>query len=423
MPLPVRHLPVLQNWDCHVCGTCCQEYVVTITDEERKRLEAQGWDRDKDLGGFAPFVRHGPFWGRTWRLNHRPDGSCVFLSDKGRCRVHERFGYETKPLPCRLFPFILIPTGDHWSVGMRYACPSAAANKGRPMPEHDQELVEFAARLAEREKLTPRPDGSLTPPPPLQPGQNVSWPDVHRCVQALLTLLRNRKEPLERRLRKCLALGDQMRKAKLEHVRDARLGDLLTVLLRSADTATPDNLMKVPPPGWIGRILFRQAAALFTRKDYGPKRGAARHGVAARLKAAWRFARGTGPVPRLHEWLPEITFEEVEKPRGPMPLEMEHFLERYYLVKVGSLQFCGAALFGMTFWDGFELLALTYPILMWASRMFRDVPREQAVQTALTVVDDHFGFNRILATSRQRASFRILARQGELAKLIAWYSR
>ena len=197
MPLPVRHLPLLQNWDCHVCGSCCQEYVVAITDEERKRLEAQGWDRDKDLGGFAPFVRHGPPWARTWRLNHRPDGSCVFHSDQGRCRVHERFGYETKPLPCRLFPFILIPTGDHWSVGMRYACPSAAANKGRPLPEHDQELVEFAARLAEREKLTPRPDGSLTPPPQLRPGQHVSWPDVHRCVQALLTLLRNRKEPLE----------------------------------------------------------------------------------------------------------------------------------------------------------------------------------------------------------------------------------
>ena len=42
---------------------------------------------------------------------------------------------------------------------------------------------------------------------------------------------------------------------------------------------------------------------------------------------------------------------------------------------------------------------------------------------ALTVVDDHFGFNKILATYRQRTGFRILARQGELARLIAWYSR
>ena len=62
MPLPIRHLPVLQNWDCHVCGTCCQEYLVTVTDEEKKRIDAQGWDRAKDLGGFVPFVRHGPPW-------------------------------------------------------------------------------------------------------------------------------------------------------------------------------------------------------------------------------------------------------------------------------------------------------------------------------------------------------------------------
>ncbi len=244
MPLPIRHLPVLQNWDCHVCGTCCQEYLVTVTDEEKKRIDAQGWDRDKDLGGFAPFVRHGPPWARKWRLNHRPDGSCVFLSDKGRCRVHERHGYETKPLPCRLFPFVLIPTGDHWSVGLRYACPSAAANKGRPLPEHDPALKEFAARLAEREKLAPRPDGSLTPPPSLQPGLKVSWPDVHRVVEALLALLRNRKEPLERRLRKCLALGEQMRKANLKHLTAARLGDLLTVLQRlgrHAGAGQPDE--------------------------------------------------------------------------------------------------------------------------------------------------------------------------------------
>jgi hypothetical protein len=55
--------------------------------------------------------------------------------------------------------------------------------------------------------------------------------------------------------------------------------------------------------------------------------------------------------------------------------------------------------------------------------MYRDIPREEAIVRALSVVDDHFGFNRILATTRQRIGFRILARQGELAKLIAWYSR
>ena len=130
MGFPLRHLPVLQNWDCHVCGTCCQEYEVTLSDEERQRIEAQGWDRERDLGGLPPFKKFGKPWARKYQLNHRPDGSCVFLSDKGRCRIHERFGYETKPLACRLFPFVLVPVADHWRVGLRFACPSAAAGGG-----------------------------------------------------------------------------------------------------------------------------------------------------------------------------------------------------------------------------------------------------------------------------------------------------
>jgi len=40
MPWPVRHLPVVQNWDCHGCGECCREYEVHVTDAERQRLAA-----------------------------------------------------------------------------------------------------------------------------------------------------------------------------------------------------------------------------------------------------------------------------------------------------------------------------------------------------------------------------------------------
>src|SRR5208282_2149874 len=101
MSLPIRHLPVIQNWDCHVCGNCCKEYVVTITDEERQRIEAQGWDGDPELGGMPPVIKSGPWWSRQYRLNHREDGSCVFLTEDGRCRIHAKYGFETKPLACR----------------------------------------------------------------------------------------------------------------------------------------------------------------------------------------------------------------------------------------------------------------------------------------------------------------------------------
>jgi lysine-N-methylase len=424
MALPIRHLPVVQNWDCHATGACCKQgYIVTLTEEERKRIEAQAWDRQRDLDGSPPFTRFGPPWRRRWQLAQRPDGSCAFLGDNGRCRIHERFGYDAKPLPCRLFPFVLIPAGSEWRVGVRYACPSAAANLGRSLPEHDAALAAFADELVRQVGLTPRPDGALTRPPLVEGAPRIEWPDVLRIVQTLLDMLRFRSDPLERRLRKCLALSAEMRKADLRHVSGDQLGEMLGVLRQTVDAATPLNLMTLPRPGWVGRVLFRQSVALFTRKDSGPNRGPDGRGGTSRLAAALRFALATGRVPRMHAAIPETSFEDAERPRGPLPLEAEAVLERYYQMKVGSLQFCGPASFGVPFWEGFEALVVTYPILLWVARTMKDLERQEAVTRALTVLDDHFGFNRLLGTARQRLSFGILARTGELAKLVGWYSR
>ena len=66
---------------------------------------------------------------------------------------------------------------------------------------------------------------------------------------------------------------------------------------------------------------------------------------------------------------------------------------------------------------------LTFPVILWVARAYADRPRVEAVVQALSIVDDHVGFNPLLASTRQRLSFRILARSGELSRLIAWYSR
>jgi len=72
------NLPVLQNWDCHVCGTCCKEYLVRLSDDEVEKIKSQNWDVTKDLGGYQPFRKTGLFKNKI-NLNHRPDGSCVFF--------------------------------------------------------------------------------------------------------------------------------------------------------------------------------------------------------------------------------------------------------------------------------------------------------------------------------------------------------
>jgi lysine-N-methylase len=239
----------------------------------------------------------------------------------------------------------------------------------------------------------------------------------------LLRILGNRRDRFERRMRKCLALANLCRRARFGELTGGRLVEFLNLLAAGLDAEVPADPSALPPPGWIGRVLFRQAAALYLRKDHGRDRGLAQRGRGALLRAAWRFIRGKGPVPQLHGRLPPTTFGRGEEPAGTLPEAAELVLERYFAVKVESLQFCGPTNFGLSFWEGLESLALGLAVILWLVRIMGDLPREEAATLAVSIVDNNFGFNRSLGSLRQRLGLNILARRGELEKLIAWYSR
>jgi len=415
MSLPIRHLPVLQSWDCHGCTSCCREFWVYLTDAERERIAKQDWP---ELAGLPRVVREG-WLSPRYRLHHRPDHRCVFLSDQNRCRIHEKYGADAKPLACRLYPFVLVPAGDHWRVSLRYACPSAAKNQGKPLPEHLGDLQRYGRELFDQERLG---DRTLVPPP-LQGRQRVEWIDLFRFADVLVGLMRNRQEPVERRLRKCLALAGLCRQAQFDEVKGGRLVEFLQLAAAGLEAEVPANPAALPPPGWVGRVLFRQVAAAYLRKDTGPDQGLASRGRLALLRAAWRFARGKGAVPRLHGSFPETTFEQLEECAGDWNDSAEQVLERYYLVKLGALQFCGPTNFGLAFWDGLESLALTYPIVRWLARAFAGQSPEAVAIRAVGIVDNNFGFSPLLSARRQRWWLRLLGRRRETERLIGWYGR
>jgi lysine-N-methylase len=426
MPFPIRNLPVIQNWDCHACGSCCTDYWVPVSDEERRRIEQQGWDQDAALAGKQLFVKYGPWWRRKYRLAQGPGDRCVFLDDKGLCRIHSKFGIEAKPFACRLYPYILVPAGDHWRVSLRFACPSAAGNKGRPLTAQVAELKDLSREM---ERWDRRPGyekqlgEGLGDPAPLQGRQRVGWEDVQQFVAALTDLLRDRRDPVARRMLKCLALARMCRQARFEKVTGQRLREFLGMLKTAVDAEVPRNLSRLPPPGWIGRILFRTSLAVFIRKDQGVRKGVSGQGRIALMRAIGRMTRGRGQLPRLQVGLPEKTFEELEAPTGPLPAEAEEALERYFVIKTESLQFCGATYFGVSFWDGFEGLALTLPMIQWLARGYASLGQPAAVHKAITVIDENFGYNPMLGQFRQRLSVRILGFRQELDRLIAWYNR
>ena len=418
MSLPLRSLPVLQNWDCHSCGDCCRIHEVAVTDAEKERIEKLDLAGDTEIPTGPWFERKG--WGRSgkWVLTRREDGSCVFLTAGNHCRLHERFGADIKPFACRLYPFVLIPAGDHWRVGMHYSCPSATENKGRPLRAQEGELCGLVPQL---EKHVDR-SAESAPAPPLQPRQQLPWPDLLRITQALAEIVQERDARLETRLRRCLALARVCRQARLDNLHGGKLSEFLQVVRTAVDGEVPRSAAEVPPPGWLERVLFRSMLAIYARRDNGVHRGPATRSRLGRVRAGWRFVRGRGPVPRVNALLPDTTFAAVEA-RGALPAETDAILERYYVTKLNSLQFCGPPNFNLPFWTGLDSLVLTLPMILWLARALATDDPVAALTNAMLLVDHHFGSNRVLGSGLVRFYLRTLAERGEVDRLVAWYSR
>ena len=298
MPLPVRSLTVLQNWDCAGCSACCRQYHVPVTAEERARIDALNWGAESDFAGLPFFVRAGRF-SSEYQLNHKPDGSCVFLGPDNRCRIHAKHGAAAKPLACRIYPYSLIPAGDHWKLGLRFACPSAAENRGQPLSDHLSEAREYAAIL----EAQAGPEALSTPPVPLQKSQAVSWNDLARIITALSKLLAKADDTPERRWRRVLFVVSMLRKAKFDGrgqaekaITGGRLSELLHILSEASCDEVPVSPNDVPVPGWVGRMVFRPLVALYARKDSGVERGQAQGTMFGRLFSAMQFARGQGQI-------------------------------------------------------------------------------------------------------------------------------
>jgi len=72
-----------------------------------------------------------------------------------------------------------------------------------------------------------------------------------------------------------------------------------------------------------------------------------------------------------------------------------------------------------------ESLLLTFPVMLWLARVFGSDGRDpdECLLEAVRLVDDSFGFNKMLGSGRQNWAVRTMASRGELARLIAWYAR
>lgn len=411
-------LPTIQNWSCHNCGGCCRQHAIYITEAEEQRITGQNWTDLPDWpAGQSAFVADGPRGQK--RLATRSDGSCVFLDEKGLCRIHARFGEPAKPLACQIYPYAFHPAGDGLTVSLRFSCPSVVRNLGEPVANQQKHLVQLARQVLPN-------NYKPLPPPELIRGQSVDWPVFLDCVDAIDAMLELQDTPLVLRLRRILEWSSLLEQAPIPHLTGDKLKAMIELLYAECEHRIPD----VPPtaieanPTAVGRKLFRLAAGQYARHDT--------LAVKPTLKMRWdflwsglRYARGKGLTPTPHRKLSAVSFAALDQSFGGLTPEMDHLLTRYLRVKVQGLHLCGRAAYGESLIDGMQTMALVTSVILWISKWVaasqgRNRWSLDDLVEALTIVDHNHAYSPAFGTRSSLSRVRMLQQLGDLSRLLIW---
>ena len=416
-------LPVLQNWDCHNCGGCCKQHQIEITDAERDRILAQGWTQADGIpAGKSVIEKLSGWFGRPrWRLAHQADGGCVFLDEKGLCRIHAKFGEAAKPLACRIYPYAFHPAGKSVAVSLRFSCPSVVKNAGRTMTQQQGEI----RRLAEA--VVPENAKDL-PPPAINAHERLDWRDFSQCVEVLDQTLAVLQTPIIVKLLRAIVWTSLIGQSKFDKLRGDRLREFLDLIQEAAHAEVPSLSETPDEPTPLGRLYFRLLVAQYARRDTAADLQAGWFGRWRLLRAIWKFSRGKGDAPPLQSVFRPVPFATLEAPFGSLTPEQDEILARYLRVKVQGLHFCGPAYYDVPFVEGFHSLALVIPATLWIARWLaassgRSQWTTDDVIQALTIADHHHGYSPALGQGAARRRVRMLTASGDLSRLVAWYGR
>lgn len=386
--------------------------LIPLSSAEKERIEKQAWTQADGVDASQMIVAGL----NQYRLGHKADGACVFLDEKKRCRIHAKFGEAAKPLACRLFPLLVFPAGTKVFVGLRFSCPSAAANQGKQLTERAGE----AARLAQ-EVL---PDGcEYLPAPPVAATAGLAWPDFLRFVRWLGVTLAVENVPVALKLLRALHWLEKVERSYFDQISGDTADEILGALVRSAGEKLQALPQPAEMPSRFGRLFLRMMVLEHAQVATVADRGVGSTHRWKMLLAAMRFMSASGHTPAVRTELKRARFSEVEKSFGPLPAGAEALLGRYFQVKVQSLQFCGKGFYDCSLIEGFRNLALMYPIIIWLARWLavsegRAMLTEADVMKAVSMADHQYGFAPYVSWRT-----RLLQQRNDIVKLCAWYAK
>lgn len=415
MSLPIVVLDRDEKWACHRCGFCCRGSLIPLSTQDLARLKSQRWEEEPEFRNLQTTVPFGSASGSI-RLAHRADGSCIFLSDEGLCRIHLKFGIEAKPTVCQTFPLQLIPHQKQVVLTLRRACPSAAADLGHSIGDQ----LPFIRQLVHDKQLK----ADSVAPPHLKPGEARDWKPVRAVLECAAQLMQDERYPPVRRIVHTLQFAGLLSKAKTSNLSDSQIGELARTLVElTPEESKPFFAERQEPKGYsktLFRLLAIDCARLHPECGHKPK-------WSSRLQlinTAWRIALGRGRTPHVDKVFPTANFSELEKPFGALSPELYRPLSRFLETSSGSFLYALADRHGWSVIESIRGLALLFPVGLWLMR-WRSHGREPTVQDMLNIVvalDRSQGYAP-LGGSLHRGRLSTLATNEELERLVVWYAQ
>lgn len=406
MAMKLIALPIVEHWDCHNCAACCRETVIRLNAEDVARLHSQQWGKQPELQGVR-VVRRSTLLGGAQVLAHKEDGSCVFLTTAGRCRIHEVFGADAKPLVCRQFPLQIVRMERKNFATVLRSCPSAAAERGRAVSEH----LEFLKRLVNDEQ------GRVVAPAVVKRVQR-GWNDFECVAMALERCLTDDRLPLVRRIVKCVRFCNL-----IEQCRWKRLApESVIEVVRAANELSEHELGelfrdRVAPAKRAGR-LFRRLGAHFVRCFPGgtPTRTLRDHWHA--MRASGRLANAHTFPADLHPRFAAVAAEQLERSLGPLGNDVLMPLEQFFVAHAVSRRYALSQPTSSLV-DSARRLMFMHPMAMWLLRWLA-VDRAPTAEDMVEIV---VALERGMPMNGLDRAVRWLADCGELEGLAAWYAR
>lgn len=426
--IPGMNLPIIwpdiprQNFECRGCTRCCRELVVHLTREDRERIDAQKWGGKIPL---APYVRHG----RSFVLNHKAEGGCVFLADDGRCRIHAEYGAAQKPLACRLYPFTIEAGPRRLHVGLRYDCPTVAANGGMPIATHKND-VKLVAEALLNSKAMSAPTGSDAVE--VAHGVRVSARTADDFSAHVERWIQQASIPMGKRLFGLYWLAVTLGEARFGRLDGESAADLVVMLAGGIRELAADGWDEPPgAPTLRSMRLLRQA--VFSHCEYITFQQMLAPFLPAmklrwdQLRRAGIMRRGTGMTPSLCGMEGAAAFDDIESMQfeqggGPASQvagenESAALLTRYVVARLQGRTVFGRGYYGWPIVDGLVALLLSIAAAGWLARCIAAVGKRTSfgasdVQRAIGMIDRSAGRLPELGSKAARLRVRYLTGEG-----------